>query len=62
MIQIVHDALAKPSKNILSSNESLCEAPVMLPELCGILLRFRTITYDVIADIEKIFLQIELHE
>ena len=34
----------------------------MLPKLCGNLLQFRTYSYEVIADIEEAFLQIELHE
>lgn len=61
-VRIVYDASAKSSKNMLSLNESLYRGPVMLPELCGILMRFRTYKYGVIADIKKAFLQIELHE
>ncbi|VDD98087.1 unnamed protein product [Enterobius vermicularis] len=45
-----------------SLNDSFYRGPLMLPGLCGILLRFRTFIYGVIADIEKAFLQIELHE
>lgn len=55
-LEIVYDVFAKSGTNTLSLNESLSRGPVMLPELCGILLRFQTFTYRVIADIEKAFL------
>ena len=61
-ISIVYDASAKSNKEALSSNGSLYQRPVMLPELCGILIRFRIYPYGVIADSEKAFLQIKLHE
>ena len=52
-VRIVYDAAAKTGKNALSLNESLYKGPAILPELCGIMLRFRTSTYGVDADIEK---------
>ena len=34
----------------------------MLPDLAGLLMRFRTPAFPLLADIEKAFLQIELNE
>ena len=45
-----------------SLNECLHRGPVILENLCGLLLRFRTKRIGIIADIEKAFLQVGLHQ
>ena len=55
-VRIVYDTSAKTKKGCHSFNECLYRGPVTLDDLCGLLLRFRTL----VADIEKAFLQIGL--
>ena len=45
-----------------SPNECLNRGPVLLPDLCGILLRFRIQPTVLLADIEKAFLQVGIQE
>ena len=59
-VRIVYDAPAKTKKTNLSLNECLYRGPVILEDLCGLLLRFRIKRIGIIADIEKAFLQIAL--
>ena len=59
-LRIVYDASAKSRKDNKSLNESLYRGPVLLNDLCGLLLRFRLNTVAIVADIEKAFLQIGL--
>uniref|UniRef100_A0A1I7W2M4 DUF1758 domain-containing protein n=1 Tax=Loa loa TaxID=7209 RepID=A0A1I7W2M4_LOALO len=59
-IRIVYDASAR--RGFKSFNEVLYRGPVILPDLVGILLRFRAMKIVITADIEKAFLQIELQE
>ena len=59
-VRIVYDASAKSRKENLSLNECLYRGPVLLEDLCGILLRFRLGSIAMVADIEKAFLQIAL--
>ena len=61
-LRIVYDASAEAKKTNLSLNESLYQGPVILEDLCSLLLRFRTYDTAIVADIEKAFLQINLHE
>ena len=56
----VYDASAKTKKTILSLNECLYRVPVVLQDLCGLLLRFQIKGIGIIADIEKAFLQVAL--
>ena len=60
-LRSVHDASAKLT-DCCSLNDCLYRGPVLLPELAGLLLRFRLPAVPVLADIEKAFLMIELHE
>ena len=60
-IRVVYDASAKPRKDSPSLNESLHRGPVNLPDLCGILLRFRLKPMAISSDVEKAFLQIGLN-
>ncbi|XP_062573875.1 uncharacterized protein LOC134235745 [Saccostrea cucullata] len=59
-VRIVYDASAKVKPECNSLNECLYRGPVMLNDLCGLLLRFRMKRIAIIADIENAFLQIEL--
>ena len=59
-VHIVYDASAKTKKTNLSLNECLYRGPVILEDLCGLLLRFQIKRIEIIADIEKTFLQIAL--
>ena len=59
-VRIVYDASAKTKKTNLSLNECLYRGPVILEDLCGLLLRFRMKRIGIIADIEKAFLQVAL--
>ena len=61
-LRIVYDASTKAKKGDKSLNECLYRGPVLLPDLCGILLRFRMQTIVLLADVEKAFLQIGIHE
>ena len=61
-VRIVYDASAKVRKCVKSLNECLFRGPINLPDMCGILLRFRIYTIVVLADIEKAFLQIGIQE
>ena len=57
-VRIVYDASAKARKGCKSLNECLYRGPVILEDLCGLLLRFRTHKVALTADIEKAFLQV----
>ena len=59
-VRIVYDASAKTKPENRSLNECLYKGPVLLRDLCGILLRFRLYNKAMVADIEKAFLQIGL--
>ena len=61
-LRIVYDASAKTKKGNKSLNECLHRGPVILEDLCGLLIRFRTKKIGMIADIEKAFLQIGIHD
>jgi hypothetical protein len=61
-MRIVYDASAKASKFDLSLNECLYRGPVILPDLCQLLIRFRVKPTIVISDVEKAFLQVCLHK
>ena len=57
-LRVVYDASAKTEAESKSLNESLYRGPVLLQDLCGILLRFRLHIIAIVSDIEKAFLQI----
>ncbi|XP_053392330.1 uncharacterized protein LOC128555009 [Mercenaria mercenaria] len=60
--RIVYDASAKTKIENSSLNDCLYRGPVLLNDLCGILLRFRVHTIGIVSDIEKAFLQIRLQK
>lgn len=59
-LRIVYDASAKTKTENKSLNDCLYRGPMLLQNLCGILIRFRLNRIAMIADIEKAFLQISL--
>ena len=59
-LRVVYDASAKTRKENASLNECLYRGPVLLNDLCGLLMRFRLNQIAIVADIEKAFLQIGL--
>ena len=59
---IVYDASSKAGSDMSSLNECLHQGPVILLDLCGILIRFRIYPIVVLADIEKAFLQVGIQD
>ncbi|CAM1294859.1 Uncharacterised protein r2_g406 [Pycnogonum litorale] len=59
-VRIVYDASAKKDPETKSLNDCLYRGPVLLEDLCGLLLRFRKQRIGLVADIEKAFLQVGL--
>jgi hypothetical protein len=61
-MRVVLDASAKSSAPDRSLNECLHEGVNLLPNLVGVILRFRLYAHACTADIEKAFLQLRVHE
>ena len=61
-VRIVYDASAKGKKGDKSLNECLYKGQNLLPDLCGILFRFRIQPIAIFSDIEKAFLQVGIRE
>lgn len=59
-LRVVYDASSKCRPEFKSLNECLDRGPVMLHDLCGLLMRFRLHKVAITADIEKAFLQVGL--
>ena len=59
-LRVVYDASTKTKTSSLSLNECLYRGLVILEDICGLLMRFRTKKIGIVADIEKAFLQIGL--
>jgi len=59
-LRLVFDASGKTRKGNRSLNECLRPGPVILEDLCGLLVRFRLSKVALIADVEKLFLQVGL--
>ncbi|KAL3116802.1 hypothetical protein niasHT_001874 [Heterodera trifolii] len=60
-LRVVYDASAH-AKGAPSLNDCLLRGPVWLPDLAGMLLRFRACQVPVIADVEKAFLMVGIEE
>jgi hypothetical protein len=61
-VRIVYDASSKARKGLSSLNDCLLRGPVILDDLCGLLLRFRLHKVALTSDIEKAFLQVRLQK
>ena len=61
-LRIVFDASSKATSNSPSLNDCLCSGPALTPTIFKILLRFRERKIALVADIEKAFLNIGVHE
>lgn len=61
-LRIVYDASAKLGQSDRSLNEAILRRPVLLPDLVGILLRFRAMKTAITADVEKAFHMVGLYE
>jgi len=55
-LRVVYDASAKSRQKDNSLNECLYRGPVVLPNLFGLLIRFRLSAIAIVADVEKAFL------
>ena len=56
----MYDTFAKSRQNNQSLNECLYRGPVILPDLFGLLIRFRLSPVGIVADVEKAFLNVGL--
>ena len=56
----MYDASVRAKKGMKSLNE--CRGPITLPNMCGVLIRFRMHIIAILAGIEKAFLQIGIQE
>lgn len=54
-IRIVYDASAKAGQGNRSLNELMFRGPVLLPDLVGVLIQFRTMKIAILAGVEKAF-------
>ncbi len=61
-LRIVYDASSKSHPSLNSLNDCLHRGPVILPDLCGLLLNFRLHEIGLLADVEKAFLQVGLQQ
>ena len=61
-VRIIYETYSKTKQNMKSLNERLHRSPVVLEDLCGLLLRSKTKRIGIIAEIEKAFLQVGLHQ
>ena len=59
-IRILYDGSVKTKKDTKSLNRCFLRGPVILEDLCGLLLRFRLDNIALLADLEKAFLQVRL--
>jgi hypothetical protein len=59
-VRVVYDASAKARPNDVSLNECMLKGPTILPDLCHLLIRFRTQPIAIVSDVEKAFLQVGL--
>ena len=57
----MYDASLKAKKGD-SLNDCLYRGPILLPDLCGILLHLRQYPIVILADIEKAFLKVGIQE
>ena len=60
-IREVYNASAR-TRGRKSLNDHMLRSPLKLPDLAGMIMRFRLSKFPLLADIEKAFLQIELEE
>ena len=60
-VRVVYDASAKDTKASVSLNDCLHAGPALTPMIFDILLRFRAGKVALVGDIEKAFLNIEIH-
>ena len=58
----MYDVSTKIKRSAKSLNECLYRGPVILEDLCGLLLRFRMKKIGLVSDIEKSILQVGLQE
>ncbi len=59
-VRICYDGSAKAKKSDPSLNELLYRGPILLPDLCSLIFRFRLHKIGITADISKAFLQVGL--
>ncbi len=60
-VRVVYDASCKDRKSDISLNDCLHKGPALTPLIFDILLRFRANRVSIVSDIEKAFLNIEIH-
>ena len=61
-LRIVYDCSCREARHLASLNDCLETGPAFLNDLQTILIRFRSHTFGLTADIEKAFLHVQLHQ